>query len=200
MVLTKSSQELYEEYRNRMQKIADVRYSAAVLQWDQETYLPQKGAGFRGQQLATLAEIAHEWATEPSLGDLLVELNTRTDLADDEKRNLQLNLEDYNKQKKFTPAFIRLISETTSRSFHSWIQARNANSFSLFKDDLERLVALKKQEAELAGYEGHPYNALLDQYEKGATTTLLDKTFDGILTPLKQLLDRISSQPQVNDD
>ena len=61
MILTKASKELYEQYTDRMQKIADVRYSAAVLQWDQETYLPTKGADFRGRQLATLSEIAHEW-------------------------------------------------------------------------------------------------------------------------------------------
>src|ERR1700753_3115761 len=119
MILTKSTSELYETYKDRMQKIADVKYAAAVLQWDQETYLPPKGAGFRGQQLATLSEIAHEWLTPSSLGDLLEELNTRKDLPEDQQRNVQLSLEDYNKQKKFTPAFIRLMSETSSRSFHT---------------------------------------------------------------------------------
>jgi carboxypeptidase Taq len=200
MVLTKTSQDLYTDYTARMQKIADVKYAAAVLQWDQETYLPPKGAAFRGQQLATLSEIAHEWLTAPSLGNLLEELNTRSDLGEDQQRNVQLSLEDYNKQKKFTPAFIRLMSETTSRSFHSWIQARNANSFALFREDLEKLVQLKRQEADLAGYEHHPYNALLDQFEKGATTTMLDRVFAEVRQPLKDLLDRIGGRPQVEDD
>ena len=66
MNLTKTSEELYSEYCERMQKIADVKYAAAVLQWDQETYIPPKGAGFRGRQLATLSEIAHEWSTRPT--------------------------------------------------------------------------------------------------------------------------------------
>src|SRR5262249_20137947 len=107
MILTKSSQDLYSEYTARMQKIADVKFSAAVLQWDQETYLPEKGAEFRARQIATLSEIAHEWFIDPSLGRLLEELHSRNDLRDDEKRNITLSLEDYNKQKKFTPAFIR---------------------------------------------------------------------------------------------
>jgi len=99
MVLTRSSQDLYTDYTACMQKIADVKYAAAVLQWDQETYLPPKGAGFRGQQLATLSETAHEWQTAPSLGQLLEELNGRQDLAGDQRRNVELSLEDYNKQK-----------------------------------------------------------------------------------------------------
>lgn len=199
MILTKSTADLYEDYTARMQKIADVKYSAAVLQWDQETYLPPKGAAFRGRQLATLSEIAHEWSIDPSLGQLLQELHSRGDRTDDQRRNVDLSLEDFDKQKKFTPAFIRKLSEASSRGFHSWLQARNANSFSLFKADLEQLVQLKKEEAELAGYEQHPYNALLDQFEKGSTVALLDRVFSEIKTPLKDLLDQIANRPQVDD-
>ncbi len=77
-----------------MQKIADVKYSAAVLEWDQETYLPPKGAAARSRQLASLSEIAHEWLTAPGLGDLLQELYQRGDLDDDQRRNVELSLED----------------------------------------------------------------------------------------------------------
>ncbi|HTI08176.1 MAG TPA: carboxypeptidase M32 [Puia sp.] len=199
MVLTKSTSDLYAEYVARMQKIADVKNATAVLQWDQETYLPAKGAAFRGQQMATLSEIAHEWLTADSLGDILKELNGRGDLTGDQQRNVTLSLEDYTKQKKFSPAFIRLLSETSSRSFHAWIKARSANSFDLFKEDLGKLVALKREEAELAGYEQHPYDALADQFEKGCTVGLLDKVFGQVRSPLQDLLDRIRTQPQVDD-
>lgn len=200
MILTKSTADLYADYTQRMQKIADVKYSGAVLQWDQETYLPPKGAEFRGRQLATLSEIAHEWFIDPSLGQLLQDLHSRGDLADDQRRNVELSLEDYKKQKKFTPAFIRKLTEASSRSFHSWLQARNTNSFSIFKDALGQMVELKKEEAALAGYEQHPYNALLDQFEKGATVALLDKIFSEIRTPLRDLLSQISNRPQVSND
>ena len=199
MVLTKSSAELYAAYVSYMRKIADVKYSLAVLQWDQETYLPVKGAVHRGQQMATLAEIAHEWVTAASLGDLLIELSGRNDLSAAGQRNIALSLEDYTKQKKISPEFIRLLSETTSRSFHSWIRARSANSFALFEEDLDQVLQLKKQQAELAGYKQHPYDALLDEFEKGCTVTLLDKTFSEVRGPLKELLDKIRQQPQVDN-
>jgi carboxypeptidase Taq len=199
MILTKSSQDLYSEYTARMQKIADVKFSAAVLQWDQETYLPPKGAEFRGRQLATLSEIAHEWFIAPEFGHLLEELCTRQDLPDDQQRNIALNLEDFNRQKKFTPAFIRRLSEASSRCFHTWLEARTANSFSVYRADLENMVELKKEEAGLAGYEQHPYNALLDQYEKGATVALLDTVFTEVRQPLKDLLLRIEASRPVDD-
>lgn len=199
VILTQSSQQLYGEYTARMQKIADVKFSASVLQWDQETYLPPKGAEFRARQLATLSEIAHEWFIVPEMGRLLEELHARQDLEDDQQRNIALSLEDYNRQKKFTPAFIRRLSEASSRCFHTWIQARSANSFALYSEDLGNMIQLKKEEAALAGYEHHPYNALLDQYEKGATVALLDRVFTEVRQPLKDLLGRISGSPSVED-
>ena len=196
---TRTTIELYNDYVDRMQKIADVKYAAAVLEWDQETYLPPKGAEARSRQLASLSEIAHRWLTTPALGDLLQELHQRGDLSEDQRRNAELSLEDFNKQKKFTPAFIRRLSETSSRAFHSWLRARTANSFAIFQNDLGQLVALKKEEAELAGYERHPYDALLDNFEKGCTTVLLDKVFGEVRVPLKELLDQIAARPQVDD-
>jgi len=199
MILTKSSHDLYAEYTIRLRKIADIKNASALLEWDQETYLPVKGAAFRGQQIATLAELAHEWFTGEAFGDLLKELSGRADLAADEKRNVELSLEDYRKQTKFSPAFVRTLSETVSRSFHSWIKARESNSFAVFENDLTRLVELKKEAAELAGYEGHPYNALLDEFEKGCTVALLDGVFDEVRGPLKDLLDRIGLRQQADD-
>jgi carboxypeptidase Taq len=200
MVLTKSSKELYEEYVRYMRKIADIKNALAVLQWDQETYLPPKGAAARGQQIATLSETSHEWLVAARLGALLNDLNDRNDLRPEEKRNVALSLEDYNKQKKFSPEFIRLLSETTSRSWHSWIKGRQANSFALFGNDLAQLVELKRQEAELAGYAGHPYDALLDEFERGCTVSLLDRVFNEVRQPLKELLDRIAASPETVDN
>ena len=106
MTVQKTSAALYDEYKDRMQKIADVRNAASVLGWDQETYLPEKGAGFRGQQLTTLSTIAHELSTSPALGDLLRELKERTDLDDIQRKNVQLSAEDFEKQRKYPASFV----------------------------------------------------------------------------------------------
>jgi carboxypeptidase Taq len=63
MIKTTNSSELYETYRQHMRKLADVRAALALMQWDQETYLPAKGTTFRAQQVSTLSEMAHELAT-----------------------------------------------------------------------------------------------------------------------------------------
>ena len=189
---------LYSQYISHLQKIADFKYSVAVLQWDQETYLPAKGADFRSRQLATLSETAHEMFVANSTGKLIQELLSK-DLNAEQKRNVELTFEDFNRAKKLTPEFVRKMSESVSASYHAWIDARKQNSFSIFEPRLSPLVDLKRQEAEMLGYQGHPYNALMHEFEKGATTTMIDKVFADITPPLLALLNEIKNQPAAED-
>jgi carboxypeptidase Taq len=194
-----SSEQLYSNYKTYLQKIADIKYASAVLQWDQETYIPPKGGTIRGRQIATLSEIAHEQFTDDKLGNLLTELAQRNDLGDREKRNVQLSLEDYTKNKKLPSAFVRQMSETVNKSFYAWIQARKDNSFAVFEKPLDDLVQLKKQEADLLGYVAHPYNALMNDYEKGATVNMVDALFTALKPQLTVLLNQVKNRPQVDD-
>ncbi len=191
--------ELYQQYRQHMQRIADVKNATGVLQWDQETYLPKNGAHFRGQQISTLSEIAHELFSRDEMGALLQELSTKEDLNPTQKRNVVLTLEDYTKSKKYSSRFVRNLSDQTNKAFHGWIEARKQNNFAVFEKDLAALIELKKKEADLLGYENHPYNALLNEYERGATVALIDSTFAGLLPHLKDLLERIKTAPPVDD-
>ena len=190
----------YTKFKVHMQKLADLKNAMAVLQWDQETYLPKKGAAFRGQQLATLSEQIHHASTAEKLGDLLQELMSQEGLSNVERKNVALSFEDYQKQKKYNPEFVRKLSEATSRSFHSWIEARKLNSFKQFEADLSILVNLKKEEADILGFTAHPYNALLNEFEKGCTVSLLDKTFHAVRPALLELLQRIQARQQVRDE
>jgi carboxypeptidase Taq len=194
-----NTQELYEQYKTRMQRIADVRNANALLQWDQETYLPPKGASFRGQQISTLSEISHRLFSEDELGTLLQELLQKDDLPSAQKRNIEKTFEDYTKNKKYTSEFVRALSDQTNKAFHAWIEARKQNVFSVYENELDKLIQLKKQEADILGYKDHPYNALLDEFEKGCTTQLLDTTFAGLLPALRELLQKIAAWPQVDD-
>lgn len=179
-----------------MHKIADINYANAVLQWDQETYLPLKGAAFRGQQMATLGEIAHQLFADDKLGTLLKELTSAEGLSESEQKNVLLTREDYEKNKKYSPRLVRALAEATSRCYHAWINARKQNDFSIFEKDLDTLVQLKKEEAQVLGFEQHPYNALLNEFEKGATVAWLDDLFTALLPPLKALLASIVEKPQ----
>ena len=192
--------QLYTNYRTTLQKIADIRYAAAVLQWDQETYMPPGGADKRARQVATLTEQAHAMFTNPVIGNLLNDLSERSDLSAEQRSNIALSQYDFQQQLRLPGDFVRKQSETISKSFEAWMQARKQNDFRVFAPLLAEIVTLKKQETEYLGFDGHRYDALLNQYERGATTVMLDKLFTDLRPPLQALLQQVSSRPQVNDD
>jgi carboxypeptidase Taq len=193
------AQKLYADYKSQMQKIADIKYASAVLQWDQETYLPPAGNEMRGQQLATLSELAHRYFVDDQLGNLLNELNGLDGLDKSQQRNVELSLEDYTKSKKLSSEFVRKMTETVNKSFYAWVDARKKNDFKVFEKPLDDLLILKRQEAELLGYTDHPYNALLNDFEKGCTVNMLDEAFGKIKEPLKDLLAKIMQQKAPDD-
>lgn len=189
----------YTTYKTLLHKIADVKYASAVLQWDQETYLPPKGNDKRGRQIATLSELAHEQFTAETTGTLLEKLSADPSLSAAEKRNIELSQEDYNKSKKLPATFVRKMSEAVNKSFHAWIQARRENDFAFFEKPLNEIIILKRQEAELLGFAAHPYDALMNDYDKGLTVKKVDTLFGSLKPQLLQLLQEISGKEQVDN-
>jgi carboxypeptidase Taq len=189
----------YSGYEEWMRQVADFRFSSAVLQWDQETYMPVRGEAARARQIATLSEAAHSKFTDAGFGALLRKLAASKGLPEASQRNVDLSLEDYERERKLPSDFVRRMSETVSGAFQAWIAARQANDFSVLAPVLDRLIALKRQEADLKGYERHPYDALLNDYEKGASVAWLDELFTALTPPLRALLEDIGRAPQVDN-
>jgi carboxypeptidase Taq len=190
----------YEKYKAELTRIADINYSSAVLSWDQETYMPPKGAAFRAQQLSTLAGISHDMSTSDDLGTLLETLSKDSTLSEKEKRNVKQSLKDYRDRKKYTREFVETLSRTVSEAFQAWQKAKKDNNFSLFEPKLAKLVELKRKETEILGFKEHPYDALLDQYEPGATTKELDILFADVKKNMVEFVKAIAAAPQNNDD
>lgn len=191
--------DLYRQYQDIRQKAADLNNAAALLGWDQETYMPIKSAPFRGRQLATLAAQAHELVTSEAYGQLLHDLSAANGLTDVQQQNVRLSLEDYEKNRKLPASFIEALTQASSNCFNAWVKARQQSDFNTYAPELDKMIALVRQQADLYGYEQHPYDALVDDYEKGMTVQLLDDVFATVKTELPKLLQQITAAPQVND-
>ena len=182
-----------------LRKIADIQYASAVLNWDQETYMPSKGATFRAQQLSTLAGIGHELATSKELGELLHLLSTDNSLSEKEKRNIKQSLKTFNENKKYTTEFVQELSKTISETFQAWHKAKADNNFAVYAPHLEKLVTLKREESKLLGDFAHPYDALLNQFEPGLKTADLEVLFTDVREQLVTFVKKIAAKPQNND-
>ena len=140
---------LYNKYVEHSQKIADISYATGLLHWDQECYMPTKGAVIRARQLATLSGIVYDLQTEDAFGPLLYELQTDHTLDELQAKNVALSLKDYEREKPYNKEFVMRKSTVISTAYQAWLKAREAQDFSIYKEPLGAMVAIKLEEAEL---------------------------------------------------
>jgi len=62
------------ELKHRLATVSDLHHASALLGWDQQTYMPPRGANARAEQLATLDKLAHEFFIDDAVVKLLDEL------------------------------------------------------------------------------------------------------------------------------
>lgn len=190
---------VYDKYKSKMQKVADINHAIAVLSWDKEVNLPKDSAPHRSQQVATLAGISHNEFVDKDFGELLSRLSQMKSLNPKEKKNIAVTWDAYQKATKFSEAFVIRKSEIESAAYHAWMKAREANDYAVFKDALSDLVELKKEEAVKLKSSDHPYDALLDIYEPGLTVAQLDPIFEGLKKDLKKLIKKIKKSKQIKN-
>jgi carboxypeptidase Taq len=177
--------------------------AAAVLRWDQETYLPEKGVEERSEQLALLEGIAHGKLTSPETGRLLSELgSTPENPGGDEKLDflerdfLKTFRRNYDKAVKLPVDFVSDAARAEGLSQAAWVAARKNNDFSAFLPHLVKMIDFSRRRASYWGYAENPYDGLLDIYEPGMSAKAIDAVFTPLEKRLKELLKKIASQPR----
>ncbi len=195
--------ESYEELIRRVRETRLLGSCAAVLGWDQRTYMPAKGAPHRAQQLALLAGMVHEQATAPEIGELLGEVEG-SELVREGDSAAAVNVREirrrYDRACKIPRALVTELARTCTLARDVWVQARRESDFALFRPWLEKIVAFKRQEAEAVGYAGVPYDALLDDYEPGETSDHLSTLFADLrdaLVPLVAAIQGSGRRPDI---
>lgn len=194
--------EIIEKVQKKDQEIRDLGYMSAVLNWDQEVNMPPEGLEERARMLAYLGTKAHEITTSDEYGALLDEAEALVDeLPQLERDRLKELRRDRNKAVKVPASFVEEYSKATSLAQHHWALARKENNFAAFAPHLEKIVQLSKDLAGYLGYEDHPYDALLDQYEPGMTSRKVQSVFEPLeiflqdtITKLKPNLDKVSDE------
>ena len=182
----------------------------ALLNWDQETYMPIKAVGERAEQIALIEGLAHEKSIAPEVGDLLEALGSTSEnpmgdpaLAPAERAYLRVLRRSFDRETKLPSDLVGELAREVSLGQAAWIEARSKNDFPAFAGHLERMVELKKRQASClatgASAGKKAYDVLLDLYEPGSSEASIAKVFALLHGELRALLDKIASRPQVDD-
>jgi carboxypeptidase Taq len=192
----------FDALRRRLAQVQNVGKAAMVLGWDQSTYMPPGGAAGRGEQMATLAQLAHEIFVAGETGDLLDKSAAEVDSLgydSDEASIVRVTRRDYDRQRRVPGDLVGRMRRHASESREVWVRARKENDFRAFAPNLRNTVNLSRELAEAYGFEKRPYDALVESVEPGITTDDLERIFGDLRRDQVPLIREIASRPQVDD-
>ena len=186
--------------KSRLFDVNALNAAMAMLDWDQQTYMPKGGANARAEHSSLLARMAHEAFVSEETQRALEEAAKEVEPGTDEAaivRNTQRNMK---LRTKFPADLVARKSKLSAEGHEAWVTARANNDFKTFAPILAELFEITKEEANLLGYENHIYDALIDMYEEGATHAQCQAIFDEIRGPIVQLVKDIKESPNQPDD
>ena len=186
------------ELVRRSKELGVLNSCAAVLNWDHQTYMPRNGGALRGEQMAFLAALAHQKFTDPKVGELLGAVEA-SELVRDPEADAAANARElrraYDRATKIPQALVEALARVTTQAQQVWEEAKKKNDYASFQPVLAQVVALKREEAQAVGFTGHPYNALIEEYEPGTTVAELKELFAGLTAELAPLVKAIGAAP-----
>ncbi len=172
---------------------------AALVSWDQETYMPEGGAAARAEQSSLIARLAHEEHTHDRRGELIAECEGDAELMQDGTETAACVREmrrDYDLATKLPSDLVAALAKAQSETQEIWKHAREKDDFKSFAPALENVLSLTREKAQCYGVPagGELYDALLNEYEPGATA----KEIEAVFTPLGERLSALIADITAN--
>ncbi len=173
-----------------------VNDAAALLGWDQEVLLPRKGIAYRAEQMSWFSGYVHERFTAEEVGRWITEAEAAASESADAAvaANLREWRHEYDRATCLPTRLVQDLAEARVHAQSAWAEARQESDFSRFAPHLQKLVDLTREHAERWGYEECLYDALLDRFERGATTRRLAGTLGGLREALVPVVEEATSR------
>ena len=190
----------YKELFEHSKKIKLLESVTYLLEWDQETYMPEGAAAARAAQIELVTSLAHQERTSKEyrnkLGKL-VDLDSGQVIGEHNPA-LKQWYRDYKIAISLPNEFVKAFAKLSSESMIAWQEARSKNTFNTFAPYLTKMIEMSQQKADYLGYDNHPYDALLDLYEPEMSCKQIDPLFKTLGEQIKSLLNTIVAKQAPN--
>jgi carboxypeptidase Taq len=186
-----------EELRRWMAEIHDLRDAALILDWDQHTMMPRRGAESRAEALSTLERIRHEKFVSGQTGSLIEAAEGALNGASpdsDEARLVDVTRRRWEKARRVPTDLAGEMARAGSIGQEIWVQARAENDFASFAPYLARNMELARRYADCFEGFDRPYDALLDDYEPTMKSSTVDRLFSELKAELVPLISRLADE------
>ena len=190
---------LLEEYKAKQKELNHLAHAIGLMNWDLETTAPEGGKEHLSESISYFSTEHFKKATSDEFYDLVCKLSEPSEfekLDDVMKFDISRTKEDLDKMRRIPQDFYEKYVKAVTTSSIAWPKAKKNNDFSLFEKPLSDTIDAVKKYKEYSDPGKHPYDALIDDYERGMTQEKIDKVFGELKEALVPLLDKILACPQ----
>jgi carboxypeptidase Taq len=191
-----------QELKTRLLEVDDLNSAAALLSWDQTTYMPPGGATARGRQLATLGRLAHEKFTGAATGKLLDELHSyeaSLPYDSDDASLIRVTRRNYEKATRIPADLLAEVLNHSAVAYQAWTKARPENDFASVQPYLEKSVEYSCRIADcFPGYD-HIADPLIDFADEGMKAETIRTIFSQLRQQLLPIVKAITEQAPADD-
>lgn len=184
----------YEKFQEHIATLNDLLNVLNILKWDARTQMPPGGSQTRGYQLATVSRLAREHFVSDITARLLDA--AEAEIAGEDPASYRVRA--VRQTRQYYEIVRRIPSDLLSRratlapiSEQVWHEAKQHNDFARFAPYLQQMLDLAREQADAIGYEEHPFDALVFEYEPSMTAAKLRVLFDDLKAGLLPLLEQI---------
>ncbi len=190
--------EVEKSFTSFVKKMSSYNEAISLMYWDLRTGAPKKGVEQRSETIGTLSTEVFNMSVSAEMGEYLQILSTQEaqgELSEITKKLVEECKTEYDKNKKIPAEEYKQFVILTSKAESVWEEAKEHADFASFAPYLEQIIAYLRKYVERIGYEGHCYNALLDDYEPGVTVEVLDQVFSKLRDKLVSLVKAVTQSP-----
>ena len=189
-----------EQLASLQTKMYAFRCASSSLYLDSVTVAPSDTAQGWGVALGVLAGEQHKLMTDPAVGELLDFLDAHSGELDQlQRRQVEELTRSYRQLQRIPADEYMAYAQLTNKASDVWHKAKENNDFAAFQPLLEQLVDVNRRFASYYDPDKAPYDALLNEYERGVDSVYLDRFFAVVRERLVPVIHAIGDREQPDD-
>ena len=176
-----------------LEDIAKEQYIANLLSWDLRVNAPLDTKEYLIEVKTDVELKIFEMETSSKYEELLKDaINSKefNQISELEKRYLKELLHKYEINKKVPSAFYEEYAKTCSTVNTIWETAKENNDYNMFKPYLKKIIDMTKEYYTYKYPDMDLYDSMLNEYEEGMTSQVIDKLFKEIKDALIPLVNQ----------
>jgi carboxypeptidase Taq len=182
----------YDELTQTFTRMYRLQHLQSIASWDQAANMPPRGNEARAAAMAEMGALLHRMRTDPQLAKQLDSAEAEP-LSEPQRANLREMRREWRQSNALPESLVQRAYIASGRCEHAWRAQRPANDWKGFLGNFREVLAIEREAAQALSQQLGlaRYDALMDRFEPGMTSKVVDAVFGDLRRWLPGLIRQV---------